>query len=33
VVVEGFECTTLSDSDQHKIGHGNAERLLRIAPE
>jgi 2,3-dihydroxybenzoate decarboxylase len=30
--VEGFERTTLSDADRHKIAHGNAERLLRIPP-
>jgi 2,3-dihydroxybenzoate decarboxylase len=30
--VTGFERTTLSDTDRHKVAHGNAERLLRIAP-
>jgi predicted TIM-barrel fold metal-dependent hydrolase len=29
--VAGLERTTLSDSDRHKIAHGNAERILRIA--
>lgn len=28
--VAGFEQTTLSDSDRHKIAHGNAERILRL---
>jgi 2,3-dihydroxybenzoate decarboxylase len=29
--VDGFERTTLSDIDRHKIAHRNAERLLRIS--
>ncbi len=28
--VTGLERTTLSDSDRHKIAHGNAERILRL---
>jgi 2,3-dihydroxybenzoate decarboxylase len=28
--VAGFERTTLSDADRHKIAHGNAERILRL---
>jgi 2,3-dihydroxybenzoate decarboxylase len=28
--VAGFERTTLSDTDRHKIAHGNAERILRL---
>jgi 2,3-dihydroxybenzoate decarboxylase len=28
--VAGLERTTLSDSDRHKIAHGNAERILRL---
>jgi 2,3-dihydroxybenzoate decarboxylase len=28
--VAGLERTTLSDTDRHKIAHGNAERILRL---
>jgi len=28
--VAGFERTTLSGTDRHKIAHGNAERILRL---
>ena len=28
--VAGFERTTLSDGDRHKIAHRNAERILRL---
>jgi 2,3-dihydroxybenzoate decarboxylase len=28
--VAGLEQTTLSDTDRHKIAHGNAERILRL---
>lgn len=28
--VAGFERTTLSDTDRHKIAHRNAERILRL---
>lgn len=28
--VAGFERTTLSDADRHKVAHGNAERILRL---
>ncbi len=28
--VDGFLRTTLSPSDQEKIAHGNAERILKI---
>jgi 2,3-dihydroxybenzoate decarboxylase len=30
--VDGLERTTLSDTDRHKLAHGNAERLPHIPP-